>query len=240
MALPALPKLSTLIYLDYKAVVPSGKKKSGAAEHRICPFGWAAPTEIPLPRSLVTGLLKWFAGVAPALKVRVKWSLFTCPRPRPPHLSRELLLLASTSRRHENLIHNHDHTHSGPLWRCHTSGLSLVSVLQAVQPSICCCLSASAPSLPSLPLPLCPIQSQLPAFIRSPPADQSQPCFLIQHGHAPAPPATTVPVLTVQFAPEAHGKYTAKNSRSDEPFNLEANFYKRVTWLEIRWKTGLD
>lgn len=165
-------------------------------------------TETLLSRSLVIGLLKWFVGVAPALKVVRVWrakvlTLHLSVSRVPPTPSRELLLLASTSTGHEILIHNR-----APLWqRTCTHALSHIqSVLgkyvagcAAIHLLLPLCLSLSPCSpLPPFPLPLCPIQSlsRLPGVIRSPPADQSQPHFLIQRGPSSTPPSPpTTPSL---------------------------------------------
>ena len=135
--------------------------------------------------------------------------------------SRGLPLTASTSRGRGRrlLIRSHSHTH------CHTCSLSVVSVLQAVQQSICCYLSVSPP-------PPCPIQSpsQLPGFVQSPSvspphSDQSLPHFLIQHGSVPPPPSRVDSAICPRgsWDFQAHSKYTAENSHHDESFNLVAN-----------------
>ena len=116
-----------------------------------------------------------------------------------------LPLTASTSRgpgRRFTYSQPFSHTH------CHTCSLSFVSVLQAVQQSICCYLSVSLFS-PPLTVPLLPIPFNHPLSSLascspplSPPTNRC-PASLFSM----ALPRLHCPLLTVQFAQEAHGTF---------------------------------
>lgn len=136
--------------------------------------------------------------------------------------SRGLLLTVSNSSARERctVIHHHYPVHTHPsVMHTHTRhiySLSFLSLLQSVQQSICCYLSVSLSLFPhSVPpltpsFSLCPFQSlsQLPGFVHSP----LSPFWPIT-GPLPNTACTTTlpfpycPLLTVQFAQEAHGTF---------------------------------
>lgn len=138
----------------------------------------------------------------------------------------------------------HAHTH------CHTYSLSSVSMLRAVQQSICCYLSACLYPLAPLSLPFpflsVPFNHSLGSLVSFVP--------LLPTNHNPTSLFSAAPPLhpppRQQHRPscvddavcprgswdaQAHGKYTAKNSLSDEPFYPVASqpafffFFNHVT-----------